>query len=119
MGFPYLLDQRRRPTCAPRRGLGLCSPYLMGNHIFMERMFRYQPAVVMYAPLHVAIWSHSDGQAHFTIDKPSDQFRSFSDSRVTEIGDELDSRLAALLKHLHLEVPNTLAQEVVPRLHGH
>ncbi len=84
-----------------------------------RRMFRHQPAVVMYAPLHVAIWSHSDGQAYFTIDKPSDQFGSFSDPRVTAVGYELDAKLAALLKHLQLKVPNTLAQEVPPRLHGH
>jgi hypothetical protein len=93
--------------------------YLMGNHVYMERMFRFQPPVVMYAPLHVAIWSHSDGQAYFTIDKPSDQFKSFSDARVTAVGYELDAKLAALLSHLHLEVPNTLAPEVPPRLRGH
>jgi hypothetical protein len=93
--------------------------YLMGNHVYMERMFRFQPPVVMYAPLHVAIWSHSDGQAYFPIDKPSDQFKSFSDARVTAVGYELDAKLAALLSHLHLEVPNTLAPEVPPRLRGH
>jgi hypothetical protein len=93
--------------------------YLMGNHIIMERMFRYQPSVVMYAPLHAAIWSHSDGQAYFTIDKPSDQFRSFADPRVTAVGFELDAKLAALLRHLHLEVPNMLGQEVLPRRRGH
>jgi hypothetical protein len=83
--------------------------YLMGNHTIMERMFRYEPAVVMYAPLHVAIWSHSDGQAFFTVDKPSDQFGSFANPSVTAVGYELDSKLGALLAHLGLRVPDTLA----------
>jgi hypothetical protein len=93
--------------------------YLMGNHIIMERMFRYEPSVVMYAPLHAAIWSHSDGQACFTIDKPSDQFGSFADPRVTAVGYELDAKLTALLTHLHLRVPDTLAEGVLPRIRGH
>lgn len=91
--------------------------YLMGNHIIMERMFRFEPSVVMYAPLHVAIWSHSDGQAFFTIDKPSDQFGSFAEPQVTAVGHELDAKLAALLRHLGLRVPDTLGS--VPRLRGH
>jgi hypothetical protein len=94
--------------------------YLMGNHIIMERMFRYEPSVVMYAPLHVAIWSRlSDGQAFFTIDKPSDQFGSFADPRVTAVGYELDANLGVLLSHLGLKVPDTLSRESPPRLRGH
>jgi hypothetical protein len=94
--------------------------YLMGNHIIMERMFRFEPAVVMYAPLHAAIWSRrSDGQAFFTIDKPSDQFGSFADPRITAVGYELDAKLGALLRHLGLKVPDTLGKEVPPRLRGH
>jgi hypothetical protein len=93
--------------------------YLMGNHTIMERMFRFEPSVVMYAPLHAAIWSRSDGQAFFTIDKPSDQFRSFSDPRVAAVGYELDAKLAALLEHLHLGVPDTLGSRVLPRFRGH
>lgn len=93
--------------------------YLMGNHIFMERMFRFEPSVVMYAPLHVALWSHSDGQALFTIDKPSDQFASFGDPRVTAVGNELDAKLAALLGHLGLSIPDVLGEALVPQLRGH
>jgi hypothetical protein len=93
--------------------------YLMGNHILMEKMFRFEPSVVMYAPLHVAIWSRSDGQACFTIDKPSDQFGSFADPRVTDVGLDLDAKLAALLEHLHLRVPATLGEAFLPRRRGH
>jgi hypothetical protein len=33
-----------------------CTSYLMGNHIIAERMFRHEPAAILYAPLHTAIW---------------------------------------------------------------
>lgn len=82
--------------------------YLMGNHIIMERMYRYQPAVVMYAPLHTVIWGDPEGPAYFTVDKPSDQFGSFGDPRITAVGVELDQKLAALLEHLNLPVPREL-----------
>jgi hypothetical protein len=93
--------------------------YLMGNHIIMEQMFRYEPSVVMYAPLHVAVWSRSDGQAFFTIDKPSDQFGSFAHSAVAAVGRELDSKLVRLLRHLQLMIPDVLSRADLPRLRGH
>jgi hypothetical protein len=73
---------------------------------------------VMYAPLHVAIWSRSDGQALFSVDKPSDQFVSFSDLMVTAIGYELDQKLTVLLQHLNLKVPDTLSRATT-RADGH
>jgi hypothetical protein len=94
---------------------GSAVAYLMGNHTIMERMFRFEPSVVMYAPLHVAIWSHSDGQAFFSVDKPSDQFGSFADLMVATVGYELDAKLTALLKHLNLKVPDTLSRATAPR----
>ncbi len=45
--------------------------YLMGNHILAERMYRYQPAVMLYAPLHTMIWQSSDGGTRFTFDRPA------------------------------------------------
>jgi hypothetical protein len=80
----------------------------MGNHITMERMYRYQPAVLMYAPLHTVIWGDPEGPAYFTFDKPSDQFGSFGNPRITAVGVELDQKLAALLEHLKLRPPREL-----------
>ena len=82
--------------------------YLMGNHTIMERMYRYQPAVLMYAPLHTVVWGDPEGPGYFTFDKPSDQFGSFGDPRITAVGVELDQKLAALLEHLRLSVPGAL-----------
>jgi hypothetical protein len=82
--------------------------YLMGNHTIMERMYRYEPAILMYAPLHTVIWSDPDGGACFTFDKPSDQFATFGHSEIAAVGLELDQKLAALLDHLKVKVPDLL-----------
>jgi hypothetical protein len=82
--------------------------YLMGNHTIMERMFRHQPAVLLYAPLHTVVWGDPDGPAYFSFDKPSDQFASFGSPQVTDVGIELDRRMAALLEHLGVAVPDAL-----------
>jgi hypothetical protein len=80
----------------------------MGNHIIAERMFRHAPAVILYAPLHTAIWGPVGGPAHFTFDQPSDQIGSFGNVEVTAVGVELDRKLAALLFHLGVTVPDGL-----------
>jgi hypothetical protein len=86
-----------------------CTTYLMGNHTIAERMFRHEPAVMLYAPLRVTIWARPGGRAQVTFDQPSHQFASFGDADVTAVGHELDRKLAALLAHLDLEVPARLA----------
>lgn len=83
--------------------------YLMGNHTIAERMYRYQPAVMLYAPLHTMIWQSPDGETRFTFDRPSDQFGSFGTPQITQVGTELDQKLAALLEHLGLRVPEQLS----------
>jgi hypothetical protein len=80
----------------------------MGNHTIAERMFRYEPAVMLYAPLHTTIWGSVGGPAHFTFDQPSDQFGSFGNPEVKAVGVELDRKLAALLAHLGVGVPDAL-----------
>ena len=85
-----------------------CVAYLMGNHTIAERMFRYEPAILLYAPLHTTIWGDPGGPAHFTFDKPSDQFRSFDNREITAVGVELDHKVATLLEHLGVTVPDAL-----------
>ena len=84
--------------------------YLMGNHIYAERMFRHDPRALMYAPLHTVIWEDHDGKAWFTVDQPSAQFGSFGIPAVTEVGIELDRKLAALLEALAVPVPAALGE---------
>ena len=87
-----------------------CIAYLMGNHTIAERMFRYDPRVMLYAPLHTVIWEDSNGGAWFTVDQPSTQFSSFGRPEITAVGRELDLKLAALLEALSLNVPAVLTR---------
>ena len=48
-----------------------CIAYLMGNHTIAERMFRFDPRTMLYAPLRTVIWEDPSRQAWFTVDQPS------------------------------------------------
>ncbi len=74
-----------------------CIAYLMGNHTIAERMFRDDPRVMLYAPLHTVIWEDSTGRAWFTVDQPSTQFSSFERPEIAAVGRDLDRKLATLL----------------------
>ena len=87
-----------------------CIAYLMGNHINAERMFRHDPRAMLYAPLHTVIWEDADGDAWFSVDQPSKQFASVGIPAITEVGLELDRKLANLLEVLNVEVPQVLTQ---------
>lgn len=66
------------------------------------------PAVLLCAPLHTVIWGDPDGSAYFTFDKPSDQFASFGNPKITAVGLELDRKMTALLDHLSVSAPDAL-----------
>ncbi|WP_326568927.1 DUF302 domain-containing protein [Amycolatopsis rhabdoformis] len=85
-----------------------CVEYLMGNHVFAQRMFRHDPSVMLYAPLRTAIYVDGDDRTWFTIDQPRTRFDSFDDPRIAQVGRELDAELADLLDHLGLPVPTEL-----------
>jgi hypothetical protein len=87
---------------------GSCVAYLMGNHTIAERMFRFDPSVMLHAPLRTAIWSPAEGSARFTLDKPSDHFGSFANAAIAAVGVELDRKVATLLEHLGVGVPDDL-----------
>jgi hypothetical protein len=85
-----------------------CSSYLMGNHTIAERMYWHDPGVMLYAPLRTAIHQDADGSTWFSVDQPSTRFSSFGDPAITDVGLELDHKLAALLQHLGAPVPPAL-----------
>jgi hypothetical protein len=87
---------------------GRCVEYLMGNHTIAEKMYRYNPAILLYAPLRTAIVEDTDGATWFSVDQPSTRFGSFNTPQITTVGLELDHKLAALLKHLDAPVPAAL-----------
>ena len=88
---------------------GRCVEYLMGNHTIAQRMYRYNPAILLYAPLRTAIFEDADQITWFTLDQPSSRFASFSTPQITKVGLELDHKVAALLTHLGTRVPEELA----------
>ena len=89
---------------------GRCVEYLMGNHTIAEKMYRYDPAILLYAPLRTAIVEDADGVTWFTVDQPSTRFASFNSPEITAVGIELDRKLAALLAILGAPVPTALAE---------
>jgi hypothetical protein len=89
---------------------GRCVEYLMGNHTIAEKMYRYNPAILLYAPLRTAIVEDADGVTWFTVDQPSTRFSSFDTPQITAVGIELDRKLAALLAVLDAHVPAALTE---------
>jgi hypothetical protein len=87
---------------------GRCVAYLMGNHTIAQRMYRYNPGIMLHAPLRTAIVEDADHATWFSFDRPSTQFGSFNTPQITKVGRELDHKLAALLKHLDARVPAAL-----------
>jgi hypothetical protein len=87
---------------------GRCVEYLMGNHTIAEKMYRHNPAILLYAPLRTAIVEDTRGLTWFTVDQPSTRFGSFGTPEIAAVGIELDRKLAALLATLDAPVPTTL-----------
>lgn len=83
----------------PRR----CVEYLMGNHTIAERMYRHDPAVMLYVPLRVLLYADDGGRAVFAIDQPSAVVASLHSDAITDVGRELDAKVLALLEHLHVD----------------
>ena len=108
LGFLLYGTTEMDPVMHPAGDGGSCVAYLMGNHTIAERMFRHEPSVMLHAPLRTVIWSPADGSARFTLDKPSDHFGSFANAAITAVGVELDRKVATLLEHLGIEVPDDL-----------
>jgi hypothetical protein len=91
-----------------------CAEYLMGNHTIAQRMYHHNPAVMLYAPLRTAIYEDATGVTWFAVDQPSTTFGSFGVPAITEVGIELDRKLAALLQFLGAPVPAVLTPGPAP-----
>ena len=83
--------------------------YLAGNHTIAERMYRHEPAALLYAPLRVLIYADDAGQAVLVIDQPSTLFGSLGENaEVAAVGRELDHKVAAVLSAMDVDVPAEL-----------
>lgn len=77
--------------------------YLLGNHVIAETMFRHDPHALLYAPLRVLIYSDADGNAVWSMDRPSDAFGSLGIDAVTTVGRGLDAKVVALLREIGVD----------------
>ncbi|HVV20736.1 MAG TPA: DUF302 domain-containing protein [Pseudonocardiaceae bacterium] len=91
---------------------GPCVSYLMGNHTIAERMYRHDPAVMLYAPLRTTIHEDRHGVTRFSLDRPSTHFASFGDPDITSVGLQLDRKVINLLRVLDVPVPAALTATV-------
>jgi hypothetical protein len=82
--------------------------YFAGNHATAADMFRSEPRVELYAPLRLLFHADDEGKAVFSTDRPTDLFGSFGDPRLTEVGRQLDGKLAAIFEGLGVRPPATL-----------
>jgi hypothetical protein len=87
---------------------GSCVTYLMGNHTIAERMYRHDQAAMLYVPLRTVICAAGDGPTRFVIDQPSTALSNLGIPEITEVGCELDQKLAALLTALSTPIPSAL-----------
>ncbi|WP_225814111.1 DUF302 domain-containing protein [Streptomyces spinosus] len=88
---------------------GSCVTYLMGNHTIAERMYRHDPAVMLYAPLRTTIHQDAQGVTRFSLDQPSTRFASFGVPDIAAVGLELDRKVVHLLRVLDVPVPPALS----------
>ena len=72
--------------------------YLLGNHVIAETMARHDQRALLYAPLRVLLYTDADGNAIFSIDQPSAAFASLGIAEITKVGDDLDRKVANLLR---------------------
>ena len=83
--------------------------YLVGNHTVAERMYRHEPATLLYAPLRLFIYADDDGQGVLVIDQPSTLFGSLgSNPDFAVVGRELDQKFASVLSAIGVQVPSVL-----------
>jgi hypothetical protein len=82
--------------------------YLIGDYAIAARVFRYDPAAMLYVPLRVELHSDRTGRTVLAVDQPSSHLASFEVNKMTQAGYELDRRLGDLLEALDLPRPSVL-----------
>jgi hypothetical protein len=85
-----------------------CTAYLMGCHAVAEKIYRRDPAVMLYAPLRALIYIDSGDRTRFAVDQPSTVLTGFADPAIAGFGADLDRQLAALLEALGVEANQVL-----------
>jgi hypothetical protein len=85
--------------------------YLLGNHVIAETMFRHDAHTLLYAPLRVLLYSDAEGNAVWSMDRPSDAFGSLGNEAITAVGVDLDAKVVALLQVLGVDAEAGFARQ--------
>jgi hypothetical protein len=104
LGFFIFWKLDTRPVMSLAGHANQCTEYLMGNHTIAERMFRFDPSIMLYAPLRKVIYVDHMARTKFAVDRPSSIFSSFENSEIAKVGNELDNVLRTLLRSLDVDV---------------
>ena len=83
--------------------------YLMGHYAVAEKIYRQDPAVMLYTPLRTLIYIDRDDRTRFAVDQPSTVFAGFAEPAIAAYGVDLDRQLAELLSTLGVEATPVLA----------
>jgi hypothetical protein len=91
--------------------------WLIANHGIAARLFRHDPAAMLYSPLRIEAHALSGTSASaepaasgtlVSFDVPSAQLRGFDVNKITQAGAELDRALGDLLEDIGLPRPTAL-----------
>jgi hypothetical protein len=82
--------------------------WLIVNHAIGARLFRHDPAALLYAPLRLELHAAPEAGSVLVVDQPSARLRSFGVNKITQAGVELDRALGDLLEDLGLPRPSAL-----------
>jgi hypothetical protein len=90
--------------------------YLMGHYAATEKIYRQDPAVMLYMPLRTLIYIDLNDRTRLTVDQPSTVFASFAEPAIAEYGVDLDRQLGELLSALGVEAtPVPAAASTAPQ----
>jgi len=93
------------PTMPLNGNTSSCCEYLMGNYVIAQRAFRFNPLVMLYAPLRIVLFQSAGLPATFVVEQPSTLFSSLGNDEITSVGVDLDQKLANLFEHLGMALP--------------
>jgi hypothetical protein len=85
-----------------------CITYTIGNLVLAETMYQHDPTVLLYIPLRLALHETANGSVMLSFDQPSTALASLNNREVTAVAHKLDAKLAGLLAHLGIGVPQAL-----------
>ncbi len=82
--------------------------WLVVNHGIAARLFRHDPAAMLYSPLRIEAHTTNEPGTILSFDVPSAALRGFGVNKMTQAGAELDRALGDLLEDLGMPRPSVL-----------